>query len=120
MKKRLPLYLISAIIGLFLVIWAASLIHCEILTCRHSDTFDELCRSNTMIGEPEYLKVLHYNSDTAEIYFVSEDHSAGCVLKFEQQNDIWTETAWDCIWSTSGSASGAVWPYWWQIFITGV
>ena len=46
--KRIPTYLITAIVAVFLIIWLGSLIKCEILTNKYYDdfskTFDEYAR----------------------------------------------------------------------------
>lgn len=119
MKKRIskPLIVITAVIALFLLVWSASLIICEVLTNKYSDEFALAYQSNPMIYGVEYFKVLRCDGETAEVYYVSADR--GDVLEFENRSGTWVETSWKTIWSKHGSASNAVWPYWWQVFITG-
>ena len=115
--KRIPLYALALVVLSFLIIWGAALLKCEYLTNRYYDEFEFAYKNNTMISEPKYFKVLSCNEDAAEVYYVSDD--CGDVLTFENQNGNWVETRWNTVWSKQGSASSAVWPYWWQYFITG-
>lgn len=115
--KRLPLYIIVGAVAIFLMVWGSALIKCEILTNKYYDEFKCAYQSNSMISDIEYFKILNCDDATAEVYYVSK--GSGNVLKFENQNGTWTQTEWKTVWSKSGSASDAVWPYWWQFFITG-
>lgn len=117
--KRLPIYIISALIAIFLIVWTISLIKCEVLTNKYYEDFKSAYQGNTMLEETEYFKVLKCNGKTAEVYYVSKGNTSGDVLEFQMHNGAWVETNWRTIWSKSGSASGAVWPYWWQFFVTG-
>ena len=110
--KRIPLYIILAIVVVFLAVWGFSLLRCEILTNQYHDEFSEAYKSNTMIGNVEYFKVLSCDGETADVYYISE--GGANVLNFELQDGVWAETHWDTVWSRSGSADGIVWPYWWH------
>lgn len=120
MKKQFPkpLIVIAVILALFLIVWIASLIKCEVLTNKYFDDFALAYQDNGWIDDVTYFKVLRCDGETAEVYYVSAD--IGLVLEFQNQNGSWAETTWYCVWSSHGSASEFVWPYWWQIFITGV
>ena len=109
---------IATIVALFLLIWIASLIKCEVLTNKYHDQFALAYQNNPMIYDVQYFKVLRCNGETAEVYYVSAD--CGDVLELRNQDGTWVETSWRTIWSKHGSASNAVWPYWWQVFITGL
>lgn len=111
--KRIPIYLILAIVVIFLAVWGAALLRCEILTGRYHDDFAEAYKSNKMIGDMDYFKVLSCDGENAEVYYVSALGAA--LLEFELQDGAWVETAWDMVWSKSGSADGIVWPYWWHV-----
>lgn len=115
--KRIPLYAVVSIIFVFLIVWVAALLKCEYLTNKYYDEFEFAYRSNTMVNDIEYFKVLKCDGSTAEVYYVSD--GCGDVLTFENQNRNWVETHWRTIWSKNGSASDSVWPYWWQHLITG-
>lgn len=115
--KRIPIYLIATVITVFLIVWGAALVQCEFLTDKYYEIFDGAYQSNTMIGPVEYYKVLKCDGKTAEVYYISS--ACGNVLEFENKDGNWTETSWKTVWSKNGSASGTVWPYWWQFFITG-
>lgn len=119
--RRTPLYiaiyLIAALFVVFLTVWGASLAKCELLTRQYYGEFELAYQNNTMITDVEYFKVLSCDEKTAEVYYVSD--ACGNVVVFENQNGAWIESEWRTVWSKSGSASGVVWPYLWQFFITG-
>lgn len=118
--KRIPLYVITGIVAVSLIVWSAALIKCEILTNKYYDDFEYAYQGNSMLGDMEYFKVLKCNGETAEVYYVSKGNISGNVLEFKNQDGVWVEISWEAIWSASGSASNVVWPYWWQFFITGI
>ena len=70
--KRIPTYLIIAIVAVFLIIWLGSLIKCEILTNKYYDDFSMAYQSNTWITDIECFKVLKCDGETAEVYYVTE------------------------------------------------
>ena len=119
MKKNMILIIVIAVIMLPVVFWGVSLIKCEILTQKYFDVFDQAYKQNTMLGEMEYFKVLSCNENTAEIYYVSKDMTGGNLLTFQNSNGIWQEISWKAIWSTSGSASEVIYPYWWHFIYGG-
>jgi hypothetical protein len=88
-----------------------------LLTNQYHDEFELAYQNNPMITDVKYFKVLNCDGNTAEVYYVSD--ICGDVLEFVNQNGNWVETSWRTIWSKYGSASDYVWPYWWQLFITG-
>lgn len=111
MKKILIRTFIVALI-LFLVVWGVSILKCEILTSKYGNQFEVVYQENTMIGNIEYLKVLNYTSDTAQVYFVSENRTGGNILSFSKQNGKWKYDKWErTVWSKTGSADGFIWPY---------
>ena len=116
--KRMIFYLLGGIIGAFLLVWCAALIRCEVLTNKYYNEFEYAYNQGSMIGDVEYFKVLDCDGENAEIYFVSD--SAGWAVEFKRQDGKWKQTKWETVWSKSGSASGAVWPYFWQAFVTGL
>lgn len=117
--KRKALYLILIAVAAFAAVWGFSLIKCEILTAKYYNDFEYAYVENTMLEEIEYFKVLSCDGESAEVYYVSKNKTDGNILTFARQGDDWVETEWKTVWSKTGSASGAVWPYWWQIFVTG-
>ena len=63
-----------------------------------------------MMGEQKNLKVLEYSNNNARIYYVGEDNSTGNVLCFIKNGTQWEYSKRElCVWSKSGSASGAIW-----------
>ena len=117
--KRTLLILIAVVL-VATVIWASSLIKCEVLTKIYSDDFEHAYKQNPMLEEMEYFKVLTCDGKTAEVYYVSKGMTNGDVLSFEYHNGTWVETSWDTIWSDSGSASEVIYPYWWHFIYGGL
>lgn len=119
LKKKVLIAAI-AVAAVMIAIWIGSLIKCEILTDRYYNEFSGEYRQNTMLAdEIEYFKVLSYSENNAEVYYVSEGKSSANLLNFTKQNDEWVQTDWETVWSSSGSASGAVFPYWWHFVYGG-
>ena len=108
-----------------LCVYVGSLIKCEVLTHQHYDEFKDAYKQNTMLGDMEYFKVLNYSPyltyDFAQVYYVSKGNTAGNVLTFKLNNDtdLWEEISWSTIWSTTGSASEVIYPYWWHFIYCG-
>lgn len=101
-----------AVVILFAVFWGASILKCEILTACYGEYFEENYKSNTMMGEIDYLKVLDYSGNTARVYYVSKNRACGDILVFEKRNGQWVYGGWEkTVWSKTGSAEGYMWPY---------
>ena len=120
MKRKILLSLIIIILVILLVIWISSLIKCEILTRKYYDDFAFAYTQNTMLGQMQYFKVLSCDDNTAKVYYVSKGRTGADVLTFERVDGVWQETVWETIWSTSGSASDVIYPYWWHFIYGGI
>lgn len=123
MKKRSEfLIVISVIILVPVIIWLSSLLKCEVLTKKYYSDFSETYKQNSMLSdvEMEYFKVLSVSDETADVYYIEKDMTAGIVLTFEKQNGSWVETNWHTVWAVSGSASETIYPYWWHFIYGGV
>ena len=119
MKNRWKI-LIGSLVLILVLIWVASLIKCEILTHTYFTDFEFAYTQNTMLGDMEYFKVLSCNGEVASVYYVENDMSMAHVLTFENTDGTWMETGWEVIWSTSGSASQVIYPYWWHFIYGGL
>lgn len=109
-----------AVLSLFLIIWLAALMKCEVLTLLHREDLKPYIERIQWLGEIDYLKVLEYSEEYARVYYVSENRSAGDILSFVKQGDKWKYDNWErTVWSATGSASEVIWPYWWH-FIYGM
>ena len=120
MKKKAIYIIVIVAIMIPIAFWASALINCEILTKKYYDDFKHAYTQNTMLGEMEYFKVLSCDENTAEVYYVSRDMTDANVLTFQNNNGVWQEIAWETIWSTSGSASEVIYPYWWHFIYGGL
>lgn len=103
-----------------ILLWGGSLVKCELLTMRYHDDFALAYTDNTMLGDMEYFKVLACDGNTARVYYVSENRAGGDVLTFEKQEGVWVQSKWETIWSTTGSASEVIYPYWWHFIYGGI
>ena len=112
--------MVIAAIMIPVALWGISLIKCEMLTHKYYDDFEHAYKQNTMLGEMEYFKVLSCGENTAEVYYVSKGMTDANVLTFKNDNGIWQETSWKTVWSTSGSASEVIYPYWWHFIYGGL
>lgn len=104
----------------FLIVWGISLAKCELLTLKHGSEFAEIYKENTMLSEQQYWKVLGYSDQIARVYYVGMNHSSANILTFQNMDGQWRyDGEWETIWSTSGSASQSIWPYWWHFIYGG-
>ncbi len=111
-KKAIAKWLLVITLSAFPAYWFGSIAKCEILTLFYGEQFDGLQLQNTMFGDIDYLKVLDYSPDAAQIYYVSKGRTSGDILLFEKRGDQWVHTEWErTVWSKSGSADGFIWPY---------
>lgn len=120
MKKHMYWIITAVIVLLMLIFWISALIKCEILTHNYYDDFALAYTENTMLGEMEYFKVLKCDGKTAEVYYVEKEMLMAHVLTFENQNGSWVETSWWTVWSSIGSASEVIYPYWWHFIYGGI
>ena len=118
MKKKYIL-IAFAVLLIPVLIWVSALIKCEVLMQKYHDDFALAYTQNTMLGDSEYFKVLRCDGETAEVYYVSKGNAGADVLTFENRDGNWLETGWETVWSTSGSASEVVFPYWWHFLYGG-
>lgn len=116
MKKFWKIILILSPVICFLIIWGTSLAKCEFLTLIHGNEFAEAYKTNSMLGDMEYWKVMNYSKERAQVYFVSINHKGADMLTFIKENEEWKLDSWNTIWSTTGSADNTIFPYWWHFF----
>lgn len=116
-KTKIKWVLIITII----LLWLVPLVKNEVLTVLYGSQFEGRQAETGLIGEVEYLKVITYTKDKAEVYYVAEEYSSGNVLIFRKnRNGQWDFDGWKTIWSSSGSASETLWPYFWHIIYGGI
>ena len=66
-----------------------------------------------MISKVDYLKVMEYSANTAQVYYVTKN-TFGNIITFTKQNNEWILIKWKTVWSKTGSADRVIWPYWWH------
>lgn len=119
MKQRRFVILLICL-AVLMLIQSIALIKCEMLTSKYYTDFEVAYRDNSMLGEMETFKVLNCDGQTAEVYYIEAGKTMAHVLSFKKVNGSWEETSWCCIWSTTGSASEVIWPYWWHFIYGGI
>lgn len=119
-QRKLTVWILIIFLVVFVLFQSIALIKCEILTYKYYADFEVACRENSMLGEMERFKVLNCDSQTAEVYYIESGKLMAHVLSFEKVNGSWEDTGWRCIWSTTGSASEVIWPYWWHFIYGGL
>ena len=121
MKQRKgTLWILLVCLAVIVLVQSIALIKCEILTSKYFADFEVAYRNNPMLGEMESFKILNCDGQTAEVYYIESGKTAAYVLAFEKVGSGWEETGWRCIWSTIGSASEVIWPYWWHFIYGGL
>ena len=103
--------IIIGICMFFLLVVVFPYIKVELLTFFHGDEFPNIVEDIAMIDGMEYIKVMEYNDDKAEVLCVSGEHAATVLCRYEKKEDVWSLDGWECIWSRSGSASELIWPF---------
>ena len=122
MKKFLKVLLVL-LIGIAvgaISMWCTTLIRHDIQTLTHYDEFQYAYIDGTMLGDMEYFKVIYYDEESAQVYYVTEGMTSGNLLEFENNGDTWEQVYWGTIWSSTGSASDVIWPYWWHFIYGGI
>jgi len=116
-KKKLLLILFLIVCVYLIAIQMVSIGKTEVLTVIYGKEFDGV--HNDSIEKSDYLKVLDYSYDKATVYYVDRN-SSGTVCSYRKdQDDCWKEIKWKTVWSSSGSTSNMIWPYWWDtIFVS--
>lgn len=116
MKKFLKFILIIALI--FFIVYGGAILKCEYLTAQHGHEFDlaAIPEENTMLSEPVWFRILSYNDEFAEIYYISEDFRLGSIVSFNKVDGEWkydgcADTRWTLL---GGTADENVWPYLWH------
>lgn len=108
MKKIL--IILAAIIAPFVILGVGSYVRCEILTARYGQEFSELYKQTNMINKVDYLKVIEYSENNAQVYYVTKN-SFGNMITFVKRNNTWDIENWETMWSKSGTAEKFVLPY---------
>ncbi len=113
MKKSLKVILIISLI--IFIFWGIPMLKCEYLTIRHGHEFDfkQVPEENTMLGKPEWFRILSYNDEIAKIYYI--DGYTGNTLLFKKFDEKWEYDRWErTLWSSYGNADENIWPYFWH------
>lgn len=110
MKKEVRILLCVLAVG-FMLFWLLSVAYCEVLTLRYGHEFADSWEQNTMLSQPDSIKVLEYSHTSAKIYIRSSEGGNILVLSQSEPGGIWKMTVWETVWSRMGSADDFVWPY---------
>ena len=112
-RKFIKKILIFAVI-VFLCLWFGTLIKNDILTIVYGKNFTQNYQEYVNFDSLDYLKVIKYNKDYAEVYYVTDNKSTAEIVSFKKINGKWIFNEWErTVWSrVGGSASEVIWPYW--------
>ena len=124
-KKKIFVILLLILCFYLVAIQMVSIGKTEISTVIYGKEFDGLLFNgkkfdgtlNGMIAKGDYMKVLDYSYDKATIYYVSRSGSGNVFTYVKNQDNCWEESEEKTIWSSSGSASDMIWPYWWDTIL---
>lgn len=120
MKKKVT-KILTVILCVPIAVWLISLAKCEVLTVLHENEFFQFYQGEDMLADIKYLKILSYSDDLARIYCVTKNNLNANVFEFIQEDNVWKFNKWETtVWSSSGSASGVIWPYWWHFIYGGI
>ena len=103
--------IIIGICMFFLLVVVFPYVKVELLTFFHGDEFPNIVEDIAMIDGMEYIKVMEYSDESAEVLCISKEHGATILCYYEKKNDEWNLETWSCIWSDTGSASELIWPF---------
>lgn len=130
MKRRVFL---AIIVTLLLICLSVPYFQVNHLTKKYGSDFLDLYSENGFYDDMEYLKVFQYRDEKINLYYldndrlkqklsnlgdeyavvlyVEENHSSASLFIFYDEAGRWKLSDWDLIWSSSGSADGFMWPY---------
>ena len=108
MKNKKTLVLIGILIVMALILFFPY-VKSGILTVQYGEEFEGLQKQTNMLSDSDYLRVISYSDNMAEVFYVS---NSGDLLTFEKDEEgNWKYIKWKTVWSNSGSASEFMWPY---------
>lgn len=107
------------VLTILLLILFFPLIRCETLTIVYGKQFEGLELKTNMLIKSDYYKVINYENEEAQVYYVLKN-VYGNTINFHKINDSWEIDNWNTVWSSTGSASSVVWPYWWHFIYGGL
>ncbi len=131
MRKKLLVFL-GVIMVLLLFFLLKPYVTVNHLTQKYGSEFSGLYGENGFYSDIEYLKVLQYRDEKADIYYldnaalkreldnlgqeyavvlyVEENHNSASLFIFYDENGRWELLNWNTIWSFSGTADGFMFP----------
>lgn len=81
----------------------------ELLSLRYGELFE--CTEFEMVDDISYCKVMRYEKEQAQVLYVCKD-KLSILVEYEKDNDDeWKAINWKCVWSSSGTADGFIWPF---------
>lgn len=85
----------------------------ELLTLIHGEMFEcsAFPSEFPMVDDISYCKVMQYKEEKAQVLYVSKGSVTILVYYKKDNNDNWVVHDWKCVWSSTGSADGFIWPF---------
>lgn len=111
-KMSFKKIILLVIVLVLLIVLSFPYIKAGYLTVKYGDEFANGYEQTGMIDDIEYFRVIEYNDKEAVVCYIVKNHGALVKIWFEQNEDgVWQEIKWDCVWSKTGSADNFCWPY---------
>lgn len=96
--------------------WAIPYIRNEYLTFFYGEEFIGREVESGWFKKADTMRVIQYHQTEAKIYYVCDDYTSGNIYTFAKDGaGRWELDRWKTVWSSSGSASEVMWPYFWHI-----
>jgi hypothetical protein len=96
---------------LLILFWCFSMAKVVLLTIKYEDMYPCPVEIVSMCGDADYIRVLKHTETSAEVYYVDTERTVGSTAIFAFQNGNWLFQEWRTIWSSTGSSSEYVWPF---------
>ena len=125
MKAKRIIGVLVFVAVIFLVIWGASLLKCEILSNKYGgelfDAYKGLQYFEYWLDGYSEAKVISCDADKGEarVYYVVKDgeRRSGILVSYMKEEDGWNPVGEvQSLWATGGTADKTIWPYWYHSY----
>lgn len=92
------------------------------LTIRHGDEFKDGYSSVGLFRKCNFMRVVNYNDETAEVYYAFDGYQSGNIFRFvRDEYGGWRLDGWEVVWTYGTDGGNRVyWPYFWQRLFTSL
>lgn len=111
MKKKIKYVILIGFLFCLALLIIVPYSKVEFLTIKYGAEFSEEFNQIGMFDSVDFLRVMDYTNESAQVYYTINDDAAGILVYFTKSNSRWELSKWKTIWSSSGSADSFMWPY---------